>query len=191
MFSKRGTRLHLGCGSVHLPGFVSIDQAAYDHIDFQQDVRDLSNFMDESIELIYACHVLEYFDLQEAVDVLREWRRVLEPGGTLRLAVPDFDALLKVYRASGSLAAILGPLYGRMVLADGSGSYKAIYHKTVYTFELLSTILSAAGFRGIRRWNWWETEHANIDDCSQAYWPDIDAHDAVLVSLNVEAVRAE
>ena len=186
---SKGAKLHLGCGSVHLPGFISVDRAAYEHIDFQQDVRDLSNFGDKEASLIYACHVLEYFDLREAVDVLREWRRVLEPGGVLRLAVPDFDALLKVYWASGSLPAILGPLYGRMVPAGNGG--RVIYHRTVYTFPLLSTILSAAGFRGIRRYNWRDTGHASVDDCSQAYWPDIDDPDAILVSLNVEAVRAE
>jgi len=94
-----------------------------------------------------------------------------------------------VYWASGSLPAILGPLYGRMVPAGNGG--RVIYHRTVYTFPFLSTILSAAGFRGIRRYDWRDTEHASIDDCSQAYWPDRDALGAIPVSLNVEAVKSE
>src|SRR2546425_11062307 len=55
-------------------------------------------FKDESAELVYACHVLEYFDRVEVVDVLREWHRVLAHGGVVRLAVPDFAALAEVYR---------------------------------------------------------------------------------------------
>ena len=90
---------------------------------------------------------------------------------------------------SGALPAILGPLYGRMMVVGGGG--RIIYHKTVYTFALLSTILSAVGFRGIRRYDWRDTGYAQFDDCSQAYWPDRRDPCAIHVSLNVEAVRSE
>lgn len=181
-------KLHLGCGKRQMPGFVHVDLAAYEHVDFQRDVRDLSCFGDAAANLIYACHVLEYFDLREAYQVLVEWRRVLEPNGVLRLAVPDFDALLQVYVMSKSLPAILGPLYGRMIPAGGDS---AVYHKTVYNFEMLSALLVSVGFRGVRKWDWRMTEHSHIDDCSQAYWPHMDKEKGILISLNVEARKVE
>lgn len=185
--SESDLKLHLGCGSKFIPGFKHVDLADFPHIDYQWDVRDLSCFDSESISLIYACHVLEYFDLQEAVGVLKEWQRVLKPGGILRLAVPDFDALIQAYqRTDGSLASVVGPLYGRMLVGG-----EIIYHKTVYNFKSLSYLLRVVGFRGIHRWDWRKTEHSDVDDCSQAYWPHMDKENGILISLNVEARKAQ
>ena len=60
-------------------------------------------FEDDSVEVIYCCHVLEYFDRDEACNVISEWRRVLKVGGVLRIAVPNFSALVAVYEETGEL----------------------------------------------------------------------------------------
>src|SRR5262249_49548779 len=116
-----GVKLHLGCGRRHLPGFVHVDLADLPHIDHQSDLRTLPMCKDETADLIYACHVLEYFDRIEVLDVLGEWHRVLKHGGVLRLAVPDFEALTSVYRTSRNLALIHGPMYGRIEIPTASG----------------------------------------------------------------------
>ena len=89
-------RLHLGCGKRYIPGFIHIDLADYPHIDYKSDVSNLSMFEDYSVELIYACHVLEHFRRDKVENVLREWYRVLKQGGILRVAVPDLERLLEV-----------------------------------------------------------------------------------------------
>ena len=115
-------KLHLGCGKRYIPGFVHVDLVDLNHIDYRHAVDNLPMFQDDSVELIYASHVFEYFDRQEAaLRVLTEWRRVLRTGGILRLAVPDFPALMKVYELSGDLNKILGPLYGRWIVECGRG----------------------------------------------------------------------
>ena len=86
-------KLHLGCGKRHIPGFVHFDLDDFPHIDYRHEITRLPEIKDGEAELIYCCHAFEYFDRQEAVGVLAEWRRALKPGGILRLAVPDFDAL--------------------------------------------------------------------------------------------------
>ena len=55
-------------------------------------------FEDNCADLIYSSHSLEYFDRVQAADVLSEWNRCLKVGGILRLAVPDFDKLIEVYK---------------------------------------------------------------------------------------------
>ena len=73
--------------------------------------RDITTlpFEGGTVELVYASHVLEYFDREEAVDVLKEWKRVLVPEGTLRVAVPDFEAMVRLYvETSISLDKFLG-----------------------------------------------------------------------------------
>jgi hypothetical protein len=47
--------------------------------------------------------------------------------------------------------------------------------------------LEAAGFVGVRRYDWRKTEHADIDDYSRAYYPHMDFDNGFLLSLNVEA----
>jgi len=181
--------VHLGCGRRVIPGFVNVDIADYDHIDHRHDIRTLPFFDDDRIDLIYAAHVLEYFDRVEVVTVLAEWRRVLKVGGTLRLAVPDFAAMVEVFRETSDLNLVLGPMYGRMQTGSADDPL-VIYHKTVYDFATLSETLSAAGFENIRRYDWRDTVHKDHDDHSQAYIPHMDKDHGRLISLNVEAQKS-
>ena len=185
--SKELLKLHLGCWKRDIPGFTNVDIFDSPHIHYKQSVDDLSNFDDNSAELIYASHVLEYFDRQEAEKVLKEWYRVLAPSGALRVAVPEFPKLVEVYKkTNGDIGKILGPLYGRMIVETPEGE-KIIYHKTVYDFESLKTLLESVGFKNYRRYDWQKTIHKDYDDHSQAYFPHMDKENGLLISLNVEA----
>jgi predicted SAM-dependent methyltransferase len=179
-------KVHLGCWHRDIPGFVNVDICDMPHIHYRSNIDDLSFFDDRSVDLIYCSHAFEYFDRQQAIPVLAEWRRVLKQGGTLRLAVPDFRSLLEVYAASNDLNSILGPLYGRMeVKTDTSSS--TLYHKTVYDEPSLKSLLEENGFVDPVRWDWRATEHAEHDDHSQAYFPHMQKDTGILVSLNIEA----
>jgi predicted SAM-dependent methyltransferase len=140
---------------------------------------------DASAALIYASHVLEHFGRHEYKAVLTEWYRVLEPGGILRLAVPDFAACAALYYESG-LADRLSGLIGLLVGGQRDG-YD--FHKMVFDEESLRLDLLETGFTEVRRWDWRTTEHAGSDDYSQAYIPHLRKDDGRLMSLNVEAVK--
>lgn len=182
--NKTFVQLHLGCGKRCLPGFIHVDLADFPHIDYRHDIRTLPMFADDSVDLVYACHVLEYFDRVEVVDVLKEWRRVLKPNGVLRLAVPDIDALILVYLTSNELGKILGPLYGRWSVGD-----LTLYHKTVYNVDDLTALLESCGFVDVHIYDWRRTIHRNFDDYSQAYYPHMQKETGVLISLNVECCK--
>ena len=185
----RKVQLHLGCGKRYIPGFVHIDLADYPHIDYNNNISDLSMFKDESVDLIYCCHTLEYFDRQKAQErVLPEWHRVLKPRGVLRLAVPDFEALIRVYQDYRDLSRLLGPLYGRMAIKTPT-EQELIYHKTVYDFQSLKDVLESIGFTNVHRYDWRHTIHKDYDDFSQAYIPHMDKEHGLLMSLNVEAEK--
>lgn len=176
-------KLHLGCGKRFISGFTHIDVVEFPHIDMRHEVDRLPMIADGSADLIYACHVLEHFHRKDTVRVLSEWRRVLRPAGTLRLSVPDFAALVEIYIASGeNLQTIIGPLFGR-------GDYLYNVHYTVFDFATLGRDLEAAGFSEVREYDWRTTEHAEVDDYSQAYFPHGDKDHGVRVSLNLEATK--
>ncbi len=182
--------LNLGCWHRHIPGWVHIDLCDMPHIDYKASIDDLSMFEDNKVDLIYSSHSLEYFDRQDAEGVLSEWHRALKPGGTLRLAVPNFDALLQVYDKTGDISRILGPLYGRMEIDVPGGGKQMLYHKTTYNFDSLKALLEAQGFENVRLYDWQETIHKDYDDHSQAYFPHMDKENGILVSLNIEADKA-
>ena len=180
--------LHLGCWHRIIPGFINVDLCDMPHIDYKTSIDSLPMFGDDFADLIYCSHSFEYFDRQEAAAVLAEWRRVLKPGGTLRLAVPDFEALVKVYHTTANLDRVLGPFYGRMEVQTESGP-KRPYHRTVYDFASLSRLLSQNGFVSVRRYDWRQTVHKDYDDHSQANFPHMDKDNGLLISLNVEASK--
>ena len=61
------------------------------------------DMLDASVDEIRASHVLEHFPRAQAMAVLREWVRVLKPGGLLRVAVPDFGVIAEAYVAGEAL----------------------------------------------------------------------------------------
>ena len=179
-------KLHLGCGERYLEGYIHIDIADFDHIDYRSSVDKLDMIEDESCELIYASHVLEYFDIEEAINVLSEWHRVLENKGTLRLAVPNIEKLIEVYKKTDDLNKILGPLYGKWELDNAKDN---IYHKTVYDIKNLTALLTEVGFKDIKPWSWNEILPEEYDDHSKAYYPHMDFDNGIHVSLNIECSK--
>ncbi len=102
--------------------------------------------------------------------------------------MPDFDKLVEVYKKSGDLSTILGPLYGRMEIQAQEGE-RVIYHKTVYNFDSLKAVLEENGFSDVKPYDWRERIHKDYDDHSQAYYPHMDKENGILISLNVEAQK--
>ena len=58
-------KLHLGCGKRYIKGFVHIDILDYPHIDHISSIDNLSFLADNSVDLIYNCHVLEHFKIND------------------------------------------------------------------------------------------------------------------------------
>lgn len=177
-------KLHLGCGRKYIKGFKHVDLQDFGHIDYRTSVNDLYFAKDNSIELIYAAHILEHFGRNEYMNVLKEWFRVLEPNGVLRLSVPSFDAVVKYYNEKDdNLELLLGLLVGGQKV----GEYD--YHKMIFDKKLLTSILKKIGFKSVIEYDWKKTEHQNIDDFSQAYLPHMDKENGMLMSLNLEAIK--
>lgn len=92
-------KLNLGCGPRHLEGFVNVDLAGNwsgKEPDLSHDIREPLPFPDESAEEIHAYHVLEHMWRWEAEDALKDWQRVLRPGGLLVLEMPCLDKIFGI-----------------------------------------------------------------------------------------------
>lgn len=175
-------KLHLGSGKRFIPGYTHVDVLDYPHIDLRCSVDRMPMIGDESVEVAYACHVLEHFHRRDVQRVLLEWHRILKPGGILRIAVPDFAALVDLYLQTGKLTDVIGPIFGR-------GDFLYNVHYNCFDFATLSFELFKAGFKEVKHYDWRKTEHADVDDFASAYFPHMDKDHGLLLSLNVEATK--
>ena len=184
---QKPVKLHLGCGKRFLSGFFHVDIDSYPHVELVSNVADLSSIPSCSVDLIYASHVLGYFDFLEVELVLLEWYRVLKKGAVLRVSVPNFDKVIEVYQKYDDMKLLYGFLYGRYIRSESDK--KLIYHRMIFTFKTLKEYLIKAGFESIKPYEWQETIHKDYDDYSQAYIPHLQKDTGLLMSINVEALK--
>jgi predicted SAM-dependent methyltransferase len=90
-------RLHLGCGTVRLDGWVNIDIDG--NPDLVLDLRFGLPFPDASVDLVHTEHMLEHLTLADGRVLLDDACRVLRPGGVMRIGVPDLEAIVRRYSA--------------------------------------------------------------------------------------------
>ena len=179
-------KIHIGCGKRNFgEDWIHIDGSDYDHVKY----HDIINLPTEknTVDIIYASHVFEYFDREQAITVLKKWMSYLKQDGIIRLAVPNFEIYSKLYYDKiFNLDNCLGPLYGKWKMNDKI----TLYHKTTYDYNSLELLLNNVGLKNVRLWNWREVEHCNMDDYSQSYYPHLDKNNGVLLSLNVECNKS-
>lgn len=95
----KGLWLNVGSSHRAYPGFENLDREKGPGVRVC-DVRLGLPFPDASAEIIVASHVLEHLHpFRELPSVLAEFRRVLQPGGVIRAAVPDLKKLVDAYVA--------------------------------------------------------------------------------------------
>ena len=174
-------KLHLGCGTKHIEGYTNIDIRYLPGVDEVNNIRFLRNYKTNSVDEIYAYHVLEHFGRWEYKTVLSRWFEILKPGGVLRLAVPNFSSICSYYTKTGDLNSIMGLLFGGQ-------DYDENYHYITFDFHSLNNDLTTIGFKTIQEYNHKTTEHSHIDDFSKAYLPHMDEN-GILMSLNIEAIK--
>ncbi len=87
-------KLHLGCGTNKLPGWVNVDAVKDCQPDLVHDLSKPLPYEDQSSDELKAESVLEHFDKYMRYCIMADWARVLKVGGTIHIGVPDFQKLL-------------------------------------------------------------------------------------------------
>lgn len=172
--------VNLGSGNDTGKEFINVDTQVLPQIHYISDITKLRMFEDDSVDMIYACHVVEHIPRSKLVFTLQEWRRVLKPGGIFRFAVPDFDRLIEVYHGNDNrIEVIESQLMGQ----------DAPYHNhcSIWNKKYAEKILSEAGFHSVRDWNYKTAEHHDFKDRSSR---TMGANGKpVLISLNLECQK--
>jgi predicted SAM-dependent methyltransferase len=155
--ATNGLQIQLGSGSHRKEGWVNVD--LFTNADVQLDLREDLPFTDGSATLVYAEHLLEHFVYPNEVQhLLREIARVLQPGGILKLVVPDAGRALRAYVTSEE--AFFAARGVRSYLASEPATPMHIVnyifrqdgqHKYAYDDKTLSQVLWREGFVDVRR----------------------------------------
>jgi FkbM family methyltransferase len=170
-------RLHIGALQP-FPGWETLNAQPLPSIDHVGDAADLSRFPDNTFEALYASHVLEHFDYRDAVlAVLKEWHRVITPGGRLFVSVPDLDIIARMICDRVRFTAQDRFNCTRMLLGGHVDPYD--YHKVLFNEEILAHFLLKAGFDSVLR----GAEFGFFDDTSSMRFK------GELISLNLVAVK--
>jgi SAM-dependent methyltransferase len=153
--APRAIRLNLGCGDKILPGYVNVDvveSRAGKKPDVICDLHDLAPFGDASADEILSVHVVEHFWRWEVRDVLREWLRVLKPGGRMIVECPNLASACRTFlenpqeyaREDQGGQRTMWVFYG-----DPKWKDPLMIHRWGYTPESLRALLEEVGLADV------------------------------------------
>jgi predicted SAM-dependent methyltransferase len=140
-------RLHIG-GKTPSESWEILNAIPAPYVDHVCNANNLSRFPDDTFVEIYASHIVEHLDYKdELLATLKEWNRVLEPGGKLYISVPDMDTLAKLFIEKNKLSGDERFFVMRMIFGGHVDKYD--YHVVGLNDEFLAGYLNAAGFENI------------------------------------------
>jgi SAM-dependent methyltransferase len=176
-------RLNWGCGASGEPGWINSDVKEGPGIDLPCDIRDGLPLADDAIDYAVSIHALPEVPYDGLVPVLRELRRVLRPGGVLRLALPDLLKGVEAYRR-GDRDYFLIP-DDEMASLGGKLALQLVwygYSRSLFVPEYAEELLRRAGFDTVH--------HVGFRETASPYPEIVELDNREAESLFVEAVKA-
>ena len=134
-------KLNLGAGRQHIDGYTNLDRETT-----------LFPLNYTEVDEIRASHILEHYDCLTSVDVVFQWVSCLKVGGILKIAVPDFNDLVRRMNAGEERD------YEAVIMGNQIDEYD--YHKSIWTHDKLREIMEGAGLINVRTWQ------SEIQDCA-------------------------
>jgi len=175
-------RLNWGCGEYPPPGWLNSDIKSTPGIDIVADVRTGLPLDADSMDYVVSIHALPELPYKDLVPALVELRRVLKPGGVLRLSLPDLDRGIAAYKGGDpdyfhvpdEDARSIGAKFVTQMIWYG-------YSRSLFVHEFVEELLEKAGFTRIERSAYKQT--------SSPFADIVELDDRELESLFVEAYK--
>jgi predicted SAM-dependent methyltransferase len=144
-------RLNWGCGAHVAEGWINSDVKQEPGVDLVADIRRGLPLADESVHYAVSVHALPELPYPELVPTLEELRRVLKPGGALRLVLPDLDRAIEAYQGGEESyfkvpAEEVSSVGGRMIVHTLWFGFS----RSLFTLDFAEELLAKAGFEDVR-----------------------------------------
>jgi SAM-dependent methyltransferase len=136
----RSIRLDLGSGSNGMPNHIHCDIRPVRDIELVCDISRVP-LEDGIADEVFSAHAIEHFPRRGVPAVLREWHRLVKPGGLLTVCCPNIAFLCLAFsqnklKCTDELSHFI----------YGGQDYGENYHKCGFDFPLLEKLLLEAGF---------------------------------------------
>lgn len=155
--------LNAGCGPQIAFGFVNLDYRWVPGVDIVWDLDRPLPFPPARFRGIFAEHCLEHFDMPSLMEILREFHRVLQPGGRVRIVVPSLEIHARAYMAAieqrgtcttAKAAAVAAQTINEVFYAGHDTMKRSHWnndgHHFIHDQATLSACLANVGFADVR-----------------------------------------
>jgi len=186
--NRKDLKLHFGCGSNIKDGYVNID--LNNKADLSLDLRERLPFLTDSCSMIYSEHFLEHIGYpDDAMFFLRECYRILRPGGTFSVGVPDTEWPIRAYAGDPYyedwFKYVKENAYPKWITTKmecvNHSFRQGDEHKFAYDFETLKNALEVAGFSEVNR----RSINPSLDSYQSRY--SLDSDESKCTTLYVDA----
>ena len=140
-------KLHIG-GKIQKDDWKILNIQNKEGVDFVGDISDLSQFGDNSIDEIYASHIVEHVNQKNIKKTLSGIYRVLATKGKVYISVPDMDVLCRIFIAKDAPIKVK---FHIMRMMFGGQTDEFDFHYFGWNLEFLKEYLLIAGFTKIER----------------------------------------
>lgn len=158
--------LNIGCGTDYKEAWINIDNNSDNNIeklDLNWDLRNPLPFDDNTVDYIFNEHFFEHLTPEEGQVVIKDLMRVLKPGGTMRIAMPDLESVVDHYL---NVPLAKDPVIKEFNLGHIKTraewmniSFRDWGHKWLYDWEELCRRLADAGYNNVKRCGLRKSEH--------------------------------
>ena len=158
ILSKKKSPLFLNLGSgksgKKSDNWINIDGFKGKHVDYCLDFNKTLPFKNNTFDGIFCEHVLEHFNLEIGLKLLKECFRIMRPGGSLRIIVPDGEKIIKTYFNNPSELQKKRSVDSNCAMEAVNSYFRQRYeHQITYDEKLLTHQVTLAGFNKIFRVN--------------------------------------
>lgn len=144
-------KIHLGCGFENWKEYINIDlNKEISNADILADAVSLPFIDNDSVDVIESYHLIEHLGHKKALNALKEWYRILKPGGICIIETPNLGPTLESFcrlkTNSGEISGDFGPgsIYETIY---GGQQDVGNYHLACFTLSTIMTLIKAGGFK--------------------------------------------
>ena len=172
LLEENESKLHVGCGSNVLDGWLNADYSPTTPAVIYLDATKTFPFGSDTFNYIFSEHMIEHISYGDGLFMLREALRVLKPGGKIRISTPNLAFLIGLYNEKktdlqeryikwSSEAFIGNDSFCKDTFVINNYFY-SWGHKFIYDESLLRSTLEKAGFVNVKNFPLQQSESAPL-----------------------------
>jgi len=162
---KNSRLLNVGCGPYPKSNFINLDYCWEPAIDICWDIaKNKYPIPDQSLVGIYTEHCMEHIPFDTFIENCKEFYRMLQPNGTVRIIVPDGEIYFDIYQQKKEGKDAKMPYEENYIspMARINGLFRKYGHQFIYDFETMRKILEQVGFKDIRKEQFMHGRNADL-----------------------------